>query len=175
MNVLFVSSRPREGGTTMREGYQVYWTKETANVLIPCTLIVGLLMQGTNVNITIRAVPEPSLLSRRVSRSAISWCMVEEVDSPSCYQDMLAGRFESRPVGFPLEEELDPSYGPPEPLYKPESKPEPRGTNPNILLTIQPILAPVTEGRNPASCSLPQRERNVGVAFCWQTKVIRQL
>ena len=83
--------------------------------------------------------------------------------------------FESSCVDSPLEEEVEPSYKPPEPLYQPESKPEPRGTNTNILLTIPLILAPGAGERNLASCSLSQKERNVEEAFNGQRKPFRQL
>ena len=150
----------------MREGYQIYRTKE--NVLISCTLIKGHLTQGTNLNITIEAVPEPTLLLRLrpVSRPASYWSIVEEVDSPPSYQDVLTGRFESRPVYSPLEEELVPSYESPEPLCEPESRPEPRRTNTDILLKIPLILIVTVMGeRHPASCSLSKREKNFQEAF----------
>ena len=82
----------------MREEYQIYRTKETVNVLIPCTLIEKLLTVGVNLDINIRAVPEPSLSPRPVSRPSSTWSTVEEVDSPPSYQDVLVGKFESRPV-----------------------------------------------------------------------------
>ena len=82
----------------MREGYQIYRTKETVNVLIPCTLIERLLSVGANLNITTGADPEPSLSSRPVSRPSSTWSSVEGVDHACSYQDALAGRFDSRPV-----------------------------------------------------------------------------
>ena len=64
-----------------------------------------------------------------VSRPVHSWSTVEEVQSsPPSYQDVLAGRFDARPVDSPLEEEVaDPTYEPPEPIYEPESRPECKG------------------------------------------------
>ena len=58
MNVLFVSSRPREGGRP-RDSYQICRTKEKVNVLIPSTLIEGLI-QRVNLQITMGSVPDPS-------------------------------------------------------------------------------------------------------------------
>ena len=124
MYVLFVSSRPREG-KTMREGYQIYRTKETVNVLIPCTLIERLLTVAASLNIITGVVPELSVSLRLVSRPSGTWSTVEKVGSPPSYQDVLAGRFESRPVDHnmpPMETNIDPSYEPPEPLYEPEPR-----------------------------------------------------
>ena len=89
-----------------------------------------------NLQITIGAVPEPSLIPRfrPVSRPANSWSTAEEVEpSPPSYQDVSAGRFEARPVNSPLEEEVTPTYEPPEPIYAPESRSKPRGNAPFSL------------------------------------------
>ena len=76
----------------MQEGYKIYRTKETVNVLIPCTLIDRLLNQGGNFSIIIVAVSDPLLLPRPrpVSRPASSRSTVEEVNSSPFYQDVLA-------------------------------------------------------------------------------------
>ena len=118
MNILIVSSRPRERG---REGYQIYRTKETVNVLIPCSLIKRFPTQRANLQITIGAVPDPSLAScfrpafssrpdlrsRPDSRPDSSWSTIEEIQSsPPSYQDVLAGRFDS-PVDQVEEEEIE--------------------------------------------------------------------
>ena len=148
MHVLFVSSRPRER-RTMREGYQIYRTKETVNVLIPCTLIKRILSVGANVTITIWAVPEPSPSPKPVSRSSSTWSTVEEKDSPPSYQDVLAWRFDSIPVDQdmpPLETDIDPSYEPPEPLYEPEPR------RPNIFTDNGTSNNPVAERK--AFCEL---------------------
>ena len=95
-------------------------------------MIKRFLTQVTNLNITIEAVPDPSVLPRPESSPSSTWSTVEEVDSPSSYQDVLAGRLESRQVDQgmpPLEEEVDPSYEHQEHLYEPEPRPEPRRTN----------------------------------------------
>ena len=141
MNVLFVSIRPRE---RRRDGYQNYRAKKTVNVLIPCTLIERLLTQRANLQITIGAVPDPSLSrssSRPVSRSrpdsrpASSWSTIEEVQSgPPSYQDVLAGRSGAFPLDYPVEEEEEkidnPTYKPPEPICTPESRPELKESRP---------------------------------------------
>ena len=125
---LFVSFGPREGGRPISESYQIFRTKETVNVLIPCTLII----QRANLQINIGAVPVPTLSprSRPVSRPASSWSTIEEVESsPPSYQVVLARRFGARPVDYPVEKEEvdDPTYEHPEPIYAPESRQELRG------------------------------------------------
>ena len=133
-------------GRTMREGYQIYRTKETINVLIPCHLIKRFLSVGTNLTITIRAVPEPSPSPRPVSRPLSTWSTVEEENSPPSYQDVLVGRFESRPLDQdmpPLKtvSDMDPSYEPAEPQYGPEPR------RPNIFTDYAASNNPSDRGR----------------------------
>ena len=170
--VLFVSSRPREG-RTMREGYQIYRTKDPVNVLIPCSLIERLLSGGVNLNITTGAFLEPSLSPRPVSRPSSVWSTVEEVDSPTFYQVVLVGRFESRLVDQdmpPLKTDLDPLYDLSEPQYEPEQEEE------IFLLTILPVIEQWQGMRHSASCShSSQRERTVKEAIYGQRETNRKL
>ena len=53
--------------------------------------------------------------------------MIEVQSSPPSYQNVLAGRFGAFPVDSPVKEEEidDTTYEPAEPIYAPESRPEP--------------------------------------------------
>ena len=93
MNVIFVSSRPR-GIQQRKQGYQIYRTKETVNILIPCDLIERLLTQRAKLQIQIGAVPDPSLplprsslrpdSARLISRHS-NWSSIEEI--PTCPEE----------------------------------------------------------------------------------------
>ena len=158
---------------TGRESYQIYRTKETVNVLIPSTLIERHLTQRSNLQITIGAVPDPSLLpsswpvsrSKPDSRPGSSWPTIEDVQSslPS-YQDVLAGRFGAIPVDSPVEEEVDdpdPTYEHPEPIFALESRTEPRG-NTNIFTdSVDSNVSPSGRGRGEQHVALFSRGRGL--------------